>query len=49
MLSLKGALSGLKRFLTIENPLNVIKTPFISPKKASFVLKGYFRYKTITS
>ena len=36
---LKGALSGLKRLLTIESPLKMTKTAFYFSWKALFVLK----------
>ena len=36
---LKGALSGLRRFLATESPLNMMKTFFCFISKALFVLK----------
>ena len=36
---LKGALSGLRQFLTTENPLKMMKNAFYFTSKALFVLK----------
>ena len=38
-LTIKGALSGLRQFLTTESPLKVMKNAFYSTSKALFVLK----------
>ena len=35
----KGALSGLRQFLTTENPLKMMKNAFYFTSKALFVLK----------
>ena len=35
----KGALSGLKQFLTTESPLKMMKNTFYLTSKALFVLK----------
>ena len=35
----KGALLGLKQFLTTESPLKIMKNPFYFNLKALFVLK----------
>ena len=37
--SLKGALSGLRQFLTTESPLKMMKNAFYFNLKALFVLK----------
>ena len=39
MRSIKGALSGLKQFLSNENPLKMMKNAFYFILKALFVLK----------
>ena len=39
MISVKGALSGLKQFLSNENPLKMMKNAFYFILKALFVLK----------
>ena len=36
---LKGALSGLRQFLAIENPLKMMKNAFYFSSKVLFVLK----------
>ena len=38
-LSLKGALSGLRKFLAAESPLKKMKSAFYFTSKALFVLK----------
>ena len=37
--SIKGALSGLRRFLATESPLNIMKHAFYFTLKVLFVLK----------
>ena len=39
LIIIKGALSGLRRFLATESPLKMIKNPFYFTSKALFVLK----------
>ena len=39
MVALKGALSGLRQFLVIENPIKMMKIAFYFTSKALFVLK----------
>ena len=38
-LNIKGALSGLRQFLTSESPLKMMKNAFYFTSKAFFVLK----------
>ena len=38
---IKGALSGLRQFLAIENPLKMMKNAFYFTSKALFVLKVF--------
>ena len=39
IVEVKGALSGLRQFWAIENPLKIIKNAFYFTSKALFVLK----------
>ena len=38
---LKGALSGLRQFLTTDSPLKIMKNVFYFTSKAHFVLKNF--------
>ena len=38
---IKGALSGLRQFLAIENPLKIMKSAFYFTSKALFILKMF--------